>query len=119
MSLLNVNENKFYLKASIVAIILWILSKSPVRGFLQSDNNFIDIIIGSLPNFFAGSAYFFIFKYLFTSKNNQAFIYSIFILIASEFAQIILNKLTFDWFDIIGSFIGISLAVAIDFKRFR
>jgi len=111
--LLNINENKLYLKLTILFFLIWLASVSPLRSIFQTENIILIILLGSAPNFFAGITFVLWQTYIVSTRLILAFSYSLVLLIVGEFVQLFMDNQTADWWDIIASFFGSLLGALI------
>ncbi len=102
----NINDNRLYLRLTILFFIIWIASVSPLRNMYNTNNAIYIIILGSAPNFFAGITFVFWQTFIVSTKIISAFLYSFVLLIIGEFIQIFMDNQTADLWDLIASFIG-------------
>ena len=104
--ILNINDNKLYLRLSIIFFVVWLTSVSPLRDAYYTDSKLLIIFFGSAPNLFAGITFIFWQTYIVSTKIFNAFLYSFGILIIGEFIQLFMNNQTADLWDILASFFG-------------
>jgi glycopeptide antibiotics resistance protein len=84
------------------------LSVSLLRDAIQANTPLLTILLGSVPNLFAGITFVFWLTYIVSSKAINAFMYSFVILVIGEVIQLFMDNQSADWWDLLASFLGSS-----------
>ncbi|RZJ66227.1 MAG: hypothetical protein EOO50_10565 [Flavobacterium sp.] len=114
---LNIHEDKMYLRLAISFFIVWIFCTGPLRWIVKTDSDFLRLLLGVAPNFFAGITLFFWQTYMTSSRPVLALLLAVAILALVEIVQMFMPSHRADLLDVIAAILGGLVAMIIAIRR--
>lgn len=115
----NRKRDRFFLFAALAGFLLWLVSKSPVRGWADITFHQYSWLFGVLPSFLAAWTFAFWIAFAVKSKPVEAGLYAAALVIAAEFIELFIPIYTFDFYDMLAGVIGAAVAIPVLLLRER
>lgn len=102
-----------FLYAALAGFILWVLSASTLRIWINKSYEQYSWFFGVLPSFLAAWTFAFWLAFLVRSKPLESVLYAIALVVSAELIQLYIPWYTFDFWDILTGLIGAASAMPV------